>query len=353
MDIRNVSINKLHPYDKNPRRNDDAVDAVAASIKEFGFKVPIVVDSNGVIVTGHTRLKAAKKLGLTEVPVIVADDLNEDQIRAFRLADNKVGELAQWDDGLLNFELAEIGISDFDVDMSSFGFDDVDVGIGGQEGDDEDHVWGLERFRNGDRLKFDKYDESRTAGDYGIPTVKAVDFVPNKLVAWHQIRSYGKTDATVHFYIDDYKFEQMWSSTDTEINVLQDYEAVIMPDFSLYVDMPKAMLIWNRFRQMMVGQLMQDAGLTVIPNVTWAKRDSYDYVFDGMPKHSTVAASTWGCKKDDETREDWFNGMNEAMNRLEPDRIILYGADVGFDFGGVEVVRFGKTNSEYFSEKIH
>lgn len=113
------SVDDLLPYVNNPRLNDGAVDAVAASIKEFGFKVPIVVDSDGVIVTGHTRLKAAKKLGLDTVPVIVASDLSPEQVKAFRLADNKTAELAEWDIGKLDIELGEIE----NIDMGDFGFD--------------------------------------------------------------------------------------------------------------------------------------------------------------------------------------------------------------------------------------
>lgn len=122
--VEYMNVVDLNPYANNPRLNDGAVDAVAASIKEFGFKVPIVVDADGVIVTGHTRLKAAKKLGLDKVPVIVADDLTPEQVKAFRLADNKTAELAEWDLGKLDIELNGID----DIDMSDFGFDDVDLG---------------------------------------------------------------------------------------------------------------------------------------------------------------------------------------------------------------------------------
>ena len=118
MEIVYKKIGEVIPYENNPRKNDDAVDYVAKSIKEFGFKVPIIIDKDNVIVTGHTRLKAAKKLGLDEVPTIKADDLSEEQIKAFRLADNKVSEFATWDDDLLNIEL-----QDLDIDMSDFGFD--------------------------------------------------------------------------------------------------------------------------------------------------------------------------------------------------------------------------------------
>jgi site-specific DNA-methyltransferase (adenine-specific) len=117
MEVIEKKISELTPYENNPRRNDEAVKYVAESIKQFGFKVPLVVDKNGIIVAGHTRYKAAMELGIEEVPCIIADDLTEEQIKAFRLADNKVGEIAQWDQELLNFELDEI-----DIDMTDFGF---------------------------------------------------------------------------------------------------------------------------------------------------------------------------------------------------------------------------------------
>ena len=117
MNIINIELKKIKQYENNPRKNDEAVGPVAESIKEFGFKSPIIVDKNNVIVAGHTRYKAAKRLKLKEVPCIVADDLTEEQIKAFRLADNKVGEIAEWDFDLLNMELESISF-----DMSSFGF---------------------------------------------------------------------------------------------------------------------------------------------------------------------------------------------------------------------------------------
>jgi len=121
MQIQYIEIDHLIPYERNPRKNDQAVDAVAASIKEFGFKVPIVIDSNNVIVAGHTRFKAAKALGMDAVPCIIADDLTDEQVRAFRLADNKTSELAEWDLDLLSIELEDIST----IDMGSFGFEDA------------------------------------------------------------------------------------------------------------------------------------------------------------------------------------------------------------------------------------
>ena len=122
MKIVNKNVDELIPYINNPRLNDDAVDAVASSIKNFGFKVPIIIDSDNEIVTGHTRLKAAKKLGLEEVPCIVADDLTPEQVKAFRIADNKTAEFAEWD-----LELLEIELEGLDDDIFT-GFDIGEVG---------------------------------------------------------------------------------------------------------------------------------------------------------------------------------------------------------------------------------
>ena len=119
----NMDINAIKPYDNNPRRNEKAVDAVANSIKQFGFKNPIIVDKNNVIISGHTRRLAALKLNLKEVPVIVGKDLTEAQIKAFRLADNRVAEIAKWDDDALKAEMAKV----LDVDFESFGFDLDDI----------------------------------------------------------------------------------------------------------------------------------------------------------------------------------------------------------------------------------
>lgn len=123
MKIKDINIGDLIPYEKNPRKNEVAIDYVKNSIEQFGFRVPIVIDKNNVIVCGHTRYVAAKQLGLVLVPCVVADDLTDEQISAYRLADNKVAEFSEWDMSLLNEELEQL----LDFDMSAFGFfDDED-----------------------------------------------------------------------------------------------------------------------------------------------------------------------------------------------------------------------------------
>ena len=143
MNIVNLKVEELIPYINNPRNNTEAVDKVAASIKEFGFKVPIVIDKDNVVVTGHTRLLASKKLGLQEVPCVIADDLSPAQIKAFRIADNKVSEYAEWDEDMLKVELEELEEMNFDLDSVSIDFSDFDMAL-----DLEDTEEGQEQEEN-------------------------------------------------------------------------------------------------------------------------------------------------------------------------------------------------------------
>lgn len=124
MEVVNMLIDEVIPYENNPRINDDAVKYVAESINKFGFKVPIVIDKDNVIITGHTRHRASIELGLKKVPVIVADDLTDEQVKAYRLADNKVSEFSEWDFNALALELSEI-----DIDMELLGFESDEISI--------------------------------------------------------------------------------------------------------------------------------------------------------------------------------------------------------------------------------
>lgn len=133
VEITMRKIEELTPYENNPRNNDMAVDAVAESIKQFGFKNPVIIDKDGVIVAGHTRYKAAKKLGITDIPCISANDLSDEQIKAFRLADNKTAELAEWDEDLLGKEMSGI----INIDMSQFGFSVGEDELGEEVQDDK------------------------------------------------------------------------------------------------------------------------------------------------------------------------------------------------------------------------
>lgn len=146
MKVEMRPLESITPYNRNPRRNEDAIDKVASAIKEFGWRQPIVVDSNGVIIVGHTRYAAAKELGEEIVPIHVADNLSAKQIKAYRLADNRVHDESSWDDDLLTLELGDLLAEDFDLELTGFDEDEIDRLLGsendgegsGEGGMDED-----------------------------------------------------------------------------------------------------------------------------------------------------------------------------------------------------------------------
>ena len=147
MEIEEWSVERLTPYENNPRINDGAVSAVRASIEEFGWRQPIVVDGEGVIIAGHTRYKAALEMGLEVVPVTVARDMTPEQVRAYRLADNRTHDLSEWSLPMLDAELAEIE----GIDMSAFGFDlDVEALDLGTEDERPERGWAGMGMGSGD-----------------------------------------------------------------------------------------------------------------------------------------------------------------------------------------------------------
>ncbi|MFB3892001.1 MAG: ParB N-terminal domain-containing protein, partial [Phycisphaerae bacterium] len=125
MEVELRSIDDIRPYEKNPRVNDQAVEAVAASLREYGFRQPIVVDADGVIIVGHTRWKAAKRLGLAKVPVHVARDLPPEKVKAYRIADNQTNTLADWDYELLPIELKDLQAAEYNLDLLGFSAEDL------------------------------------------------------------------------------------------------------------------------------------------------------------------------------------------------------------------------------------
>jgi site-specific DNA-methyltransferase (adenine-specific) len=133
MEIKQMKLEEVIPYDNNPRINDDAVEAVIASVREFGFRQPIVVDADMVIIVGHTRWKAAKQMGLATVPVHVATDLTPEQVKAYRIADNQTGNIAEWDYELLPLELADLQEADFDLSLLGFDASELDKILNGDD----------------------------------------------------------------------------------------------------------------------------------------------------------------------------------------------------------------------------
>lgn len=332
-------IDDIIPYARNARHNERAVPVVADSIREFGLRGQIVLESrdNPVIVTGHTRVAACKSLGWAEIPdenIAFCDGLTDEQIRAFRIADNKTGEVATWNRTLLQHEVKGIE----KLDMSRFGCDFKSKLL----------PYGAERLKTDRVYNLDIVDRS-SCGEGGFPTLDAVDARPSELQGFNYAKSTPdgqKAGKACHFFIDDYQFERLWTSPAKYLDALRGYDCVLTPDFSLYLDMPAPMQAWNRYRSQALGRYWQDNGLAVVPTLSWAQPDSYAFCFEGVPRHSTVATSTVGVKGDAAALAVWTDGMREAMRRIEPSRVLLYGGDVGFDLGGCEVVHYKNSVTE-------
>lgn len=340
MQIIYKDINELKPYEKNPRKNDKAVEAVARSIDEFGFKVPCVISADGTLITGHTRFKAAKKRGIEKIPCIVADDLSEEQIRAFRLADNKVSELAEWDFNKLDKELEEI----LNIDMEEFGFEfDFE--------EEDDGYYGDERERTYNEYNLDAFDEDETEGFYQMPVLMPCDHVPADIKSFNYMLSAREKDFGIHFYCDDYQFERIWNRPEFYIDKLREFQCAFTPDFSLYMDMPMAMKVWNVYRSRLIGQMMQREGLDVIPTVSWAEPDTFDFCFDGLPHDATLSISTTGVKESPEAMEVWTAGVDEMIKRLTPKRLLIYGGKVDYDYGAIEVIYYDNATIERMKKR--
>ena len=353
--IEYVDIKTVKPYHRNARHNDgEATEKVAASIREFGFQQPILVDENNVIITGHTRLKAALSLGMDKIPIAHAVNLTEEQIKAYRLADNRVAEYSSWNKELLNVELASFET----IDMSQFGFElevaGLDFGtelaepepVETQIDDDQESEQDFHRQTTINQYNLLDYDEEKAEGKYDMPILAPVDHVPSNLQGFNYVLNKPDYDAGVHFFLDDYQFERIWQRPDYYIEKLFDFDCVLTPDFSLYIDMPVAMQVWNIYRSRLIGQIMQDYGLTVIPTVSWAYESSFDFCFDGLPKNATLAVSTIGVKENKDQFAIWQAGMDEMIKRLSPKRLVVYGGKVDYDYKDIEVVYFENATTE-------
>lgn len=183
-----------------------------------------------------------------------------------------------------------------------------------------------------DFLNYLKTGDMDFTGMYDVPTVKGL-----KLKNLNKAELLGFNYATnpqnmkehgnsmIHFFLPDSNIERVWNRPDDYIPVFNQYKALIQPDFSQYVGMPKAMLIWQHYRRMWLARYYQDRGLKVIAAPCWSDEESFEYCFDGMPKNSCLCISSVGCIQNPDTRNRFMLGFKETLNRLTPSQIILYG----------------------------
>lgn len=333
MQIIYKNIDELKPYEKNPRNNSKSVKYVMQSIKQFGFKVPIIIDKDNVIVCGHTRYKASKKLKLDTVPCIIADDLTEEQIKAFRLADNKVSEKSEWDFDLLDDEINDI----LSIDLMDFGFEFVDE----EEEKEKNKQDTQKRVANILNLEIAQYEG---VGKYDIPQLEPVKSIP-EITEWIGF-NYVLSDKTpsqnkgVHFFIDDYQFMRIWNNPDAYVQKLSQYGAVIAPDFSPYGDMPLATQIFNHYRKHWVAKYLQERGVNIIPCIRASTDErSLEFYLEGEPKGGIVAISSMWVNKSKELKDYFMREYELMYNTLKPSKVLVYGTEVEGLKGDIEYIQ--------------
>lgn len=180
-----------------------------------------------------------------------------------------------------------------------------------------------------------------TTEKYGLPVVRTdVVCQADSLIPFNRAKTCQRRDVGVHFFIDDYQFERVWKSPQLYVEMLGKYRFVCAPDFSLYLDMPMAAKIWNIYRSRLLTAYWQQKGLKVVPVLQWAEPATFDFCFEGIASGGTVAVSTLGEARNKLTKQLWAIGMREAITRLHPKRVLLYGTPIDFNFGDIEVVRY-------------
>lgn len=202
-----------------------------------------------------------------------------------------------------------------------------------------------QRNRTNNIYNLEIYDEFNTYGKYQMPIISNDNYIPDDLIGFNYAKTSKEKKAGIHFYLDDYQFERIWKCPSDYIDMLKNYECILSPDFSLYLDMPIAMKIWNIFRSRLIGQYYQSLGIKVIPTISWAEEETYEFCFDGIPKGSIVSVSTVGVKRDIEATSLWKQGMDAMIERIKPSAILVYGSPIDYDYKGIKVVYYTNKTS--------
>lgn len=160
------------------------------------------------------------------------------------------------------------------------------------------------------------------------------------MIGFNYAKTSKEKNVGIHFYLDDYQFERLWNKPEEYVDILKQYDCILSPDFSLYMDMPMPMKIWNIYRSRLIGQYYQSQGIKVIPTLSWAEEETFEFCFEGIPKGSIVSISTIGVKKNKEALKIWKAGADELIRRIEPSTILIYGGKLDYDYGNIKVIYY-------------
>lgn len=345
MQVIYKNIDDLIPYINNSRtHNEEQVSQIMASIKEFGFTNPVLIDEKQNIIAGHGRLMASKKLGLVEIPCIILEGLTEAQKKAYIIADNKMALNAGWDEELLKIELENLKELDFDLELTGFDLEEIDKMF------EEKPERRNERERTNDAYNLQIYNPYYVDGFYEIPVIENNNYIPQNIIGFNYAKTNKEKNVGVHFYIDDYQFERIWNNPDDYLSLLDKYDCIFSPDFSLYLDMPLAMKIWNVYRSRLIGQYFQNYGIKVIPTISWAEKETFEFCFDGIPEGSVVSISTIGVKRSEESMKIWKDGMDAMIEKIKPSTILVYGGKIDYDYKEIKVIYYENAVTERMKE---
>lgn len=284
------------------------------------------VDENNMIIEGNGRYEALKQLGVKQVPCIELNKMTEEQKKAYILVHNKLNMDTGFDTELLNNELLDINT----IDMTKF---DLNIKL-------DDLFKENERHRTNDTYNLGIMDNENVSDFWQMPIIKNDNFIPSKLIGFNYAKTSKEKNVGIHFYLDDYQFERLWNNPEEYVDILKQYECILSPDFSLYMDMPMPMKIWNIYRSRLIGQYYQSQGIKVIPTLSWAEEETFEFCFEGIPKGSIVSISTIGVKKNKEALKIWKTGVDELIKRIEPSTILIYGGKLDYDYGNIEVIYY-------------
>lgn len=346
MKVERRKLSDLKPAPYNPRKDlqpgDDEYEKLKSSLLEFGYVEPVILNARtGYVVGGHQRLKVLRELGEEEIDCVIVD-LDDGKEKALNIALNKIS--GTWDEDKLNALLNDLKNSEIDLTLTGFDFEDVDKALKDFSDDEEENDYEFKEYREKtyNLYRLYEYDETRTAGYYQFPTLKACHYIPDDLIGFDNITTPEviPPNCGVHFYIDDYKLERLWTRPYENIERLRKFSCVLTPDFSVYLDMPRAMRIWNMYRMRLIGQMMQDAGLEVIPNLRCIDlEEAEDFSGAGIEPGGVYAVSTIGLSSNDdkEFEELCKASMLKTVEVLKPECIIIYGMKKDYDYLDVPI----------------
>lgn len=327
MQIQEIKLDELHPYKGNAKKHGKKqVELLAKSLREFGWQQPLVIDRDNTIIAGHGRYEAAKLLKLEYAPCKYADELTADQIKAYRLVDNRAASV-EYD---LEAEFAELKAIELDMSEFDFSMPELELEIEQAEAEHQQNVDDT-RFAVRNILNLEK-GQFEGAGKYDMPVLEPVTELP-EIKEWISF-NYVLTDSNpegkaVHFFIDDYQFERVFNQPEKFVDKLRQYVCVATPDFSPYGDMPLIAQMWNHYRKQWVGAWLQAHGVTVIPTVRASTDErSLEWYLDGIPKGGIVIMSSMWTGKEDtvDISQTEFLTMKK---RIKPKKVFIYGKDTG------------------------